>query len=303
VSTDPAIAPPLDKPTPPKLFWSDVVLAGLGLSTTILSALSLALLNLRAHVALYAFLVWGVIPGGAICCGLVSAIGFELGARVLGKRPGRVARAGILLSGPLGYALIFVFQYLLLDVNGTPISSVLSFGTFVDTVIRGATIKFGSTLHTPQLGAAGYGLVALQAGGFFLGGLGVFAMPSMGRPACAQCGRYLSEPATVTGSGTAAELRPQFAYARKLLSEANSKAASTLIGALPQNDASHRLRLETRACAACELEYCRLSVLEWGYPAPERGKQPPATWIPVTGLDVGGQVSAAGMGQKGVSQV
>ena len=272
-----------DVSTGPRFFSSDVVLVGIGLSTAILTALVIAVVALRFHIALHGVSVWGVIPAGAFLCGIVSASGYALGAKVLGRRPGRLAVAGILAGGPIAYLAVFVFEYLLVDVNGIPISTQLSFPSFVDAVIRATTISYRFHPLTPQLGLVGYPLAAFKLLAFFAGSLAVFGSPWLHRVSCARCARYMNEVASVSGYGTPPQLPVQFGYVRQLLTAGNSNAATAVVGGLSRTETAHKITLEVSSCEPCQREYHRLRLLHWQTLA-----RPP--WVPVKGFDVSGQV-------------
>src|SRR3954468_3979658 len=175
----------------PSLVASDLSLIGIGVSCNVLVAAVLAIIHLRLHVAVWAFMGWVVIPFGALFCGVLSGLGYELAARVIGKRPGKLATAGIAVGGLVTFVLIYVFEYLLADVNGIPLSSLMSLASFANTSLRETTVRLHGRTVSGELGVAGIALAVVNLLGCWIGGLLVYAMPGMSRLSCDQCGRYM----------------------------------------------------------------------------------------------------------------
>lgn len=267
----------------PRLFLSDVVLIGLGLSTTLLTALALAYVALAFGFAVYSVLWWGVIPAGAFACGTLAAAGYALGAKVIGRRPGRLVTVAVVIGGPLTYGLIFLFQYALLDVNGRPVQDQWSLLSFVDAAVRGTSLRYRMSGESPPLGVAGYAVAALNLAGFFFGSLFILGAPWFRRIACEQCARYMPEPTSVLAHGAREMLNVRFTYARNLLIGGEVRAAVDAVASLPEADANHRLTLDVTSCEACRRDYHHLQLLQWDTHA-----SPP--WIPVKGFDEEGQI-------------
>jgi hypothetical protein len=268
----------------PSLLGSDLVFLGIGLSTNILLAIVLAAINIRFHVALWAFVAYFVVPLGAIGCGIVSGFGYELASRVIGRRPGRVATAGIVSGGILTYTLIYVFEYMLADVNGLRVSSLMSFASFIDVSIRGTTFSFNGHRVGGSLETMGFGVAFLNLLGFWFGSLAVYGMPGLSRVACDRCARYSRTMEPVAGYAAVPQLQPMFTYARALLAEGNADSAREIIAHVGERDATDRLMLESWRCAACRRDYHRLRLEKYqsgpGYvPLGKIGGGP--KWVPI----------------------
>ena len=281
------VFPPIRRPRQPRFFASDVVLVGLGVSSAIVTAIVVALLALSLGFAIHLYFVW-IIPAGAYLCGMASAAGYPLGAIVIGRRPGRLALFGIATGGLLTYLLIFVFEYLLMEVNGRSVSADVSFGTFVDAAIRETTLNVSplrSPARTggPRLGPGGYPFAVLSLLGFIIGSCAILATPPLRRIACDRCPRYVREIARTSGYVAAPLLESTFIYARDLLAKGETTAALQLVGALSQTDLDYRIELDVWSCDACTRDYYDLRVLQWDTMA-----KPP--WVPIKKLNITSRV-------------
>jgi hypothetical protein len=263
---------------------SDAVLVGLGLSTAVLTAIAVAVVALSLGMAIHLYFLWGVIPAGAFLCGMVSAAGYPLGAVVIGRRPAKLAYFGVLIGGPLTYLLIFAFEYLLMNVDGRPISTEIPFATFVDASIRNTTLSHRwHASSSPPLGAVGYPFAGLSLIGVIVGSLSIFGTPPFGRTACDRCARYMRDIAAVSEYVGAPQLAARFSYARDLLAAGETDSALKLIGSSTETDGSHQLALDVKSCDACARDYHHLRVLRWDTMA-----RPP--WVTVKGAEVERQV-------------
>jgi hypothetical protein len=194
----------------------------------------------------------------------------------------------------MAYALVYAFEYLLVDLDGKPVSRMMSFATFVDGVIRSTTISYRFETLTGPLGPGGYALAALNGLGFFFGGFGVYSTPTMRLTACSRCGRYMPAAPQITGYGTPQELTPQFAYARRLLSEGNSPAATAVINKLSRTDSDCRIALAVASCSSCHRENYRLQLQVFKTPLGHvpLGAASGASWKTFEGFDVTDQVQS-----------
>ena len=271
--------------TQPRLLLSDVVLVGLGSSTAILAALLLAIVATTFHVAVYGALFWGVIPAGAFFCGGLSASGYALGAKVIGRRPGRLVKVAVFVGGPVTLLLVYAFQYLLLDVNGVPVHQQLSFWSFVDASIRATSISYKMRIETGSIGVAGYPFAVLNLVGFCAGSAAILTAPWLSAIACDRCARFMPAVTSASGYGTLPPLGVQFSFARRLLLGGETRAAMDLVAGLSQTDADYRMTLDVTSCDTCRRDYHHLRLLKW-----QTDARPP--WVPVKDFNLEGQVSA-----------
>jgi hypothetical protein len=252
-----------------------------GLTTSVAAAYVLALVNLRLHLAVFAYMGFGIVPVGALGCGMVAASGYALAARLLRRIPGPWAQASMFISGLLAFALIYWFEYTLIEVDGRPLSSVMSFGTFVPAVIGATTVHFGP-FDTSAIDDFGYPLAGLQALGFSFAGPSLF-FRYLSTLHCERCGRFLPEMTSTFGYGSPADLLKAFDTTRGLAAGGSLASAQAHVASLPRQELNHKLDLETTLCARCERAHYRLRLLAWA---------PNQTWVAVPQRDIRGHVDA-----------
>lgn len=144
----------------------------------------------------YAWSLFIVIPVGAFFCGVASAGGYWLGAKMLNQRPGWLL---FVAAGVLSVATYFFANfaaYASIVVNGVSLRSVVSFSTYLDQVLRHSQINLDiierADVHapSPELGGLGYLFAVIQISGFTAGGIAVL-MRLKRLPYCQNCHRYL----------------------------------------------------------------------------------------------------------------
>lgn len=163
-----------------------------GLGTSILTAVVLFLLEQYAHFAIYTFMLWYVVPIGAIAAGFVAAIGYYAGARVFQYRPDRLLRINIVIVSILTFIVLNFLLYANMEVDGKRIQDLVSFPQFLHIAITNMTMSTGHSYDSKgfELGQLGYGVAALQVVGFAFGGLLVYNMLEA-LSYCDRCQRYL----------------------------------------------------------------------------------------------------------------
>src|SRR5215472_9625885 len=109
----------------------DFLVSGLGALTSIITAIILVAINVTLDFSIYGWMIWFVIPAGAIACGVVAASGYYFGARLFNHRPTGLLLLNMAAISVTTFFLIHYFKYNLLDVNGTPIRDLISFTDFL----------------------------------------------------------------------------------------------------------------------------------------------------------------------------
>jgi hypothetical protein len=172
----------------------DFLVSGLGALTSVLTAAILAAIDLKFDFSIYSWMVWFVIPVGAICCGLVASSGYYLGARLFNHRPTRILLFNMVGISISTFFLIHYLNYYLMRVDGTAVRDLLPFSQFLDLELSHTAMQFSIRAHpvgTPvELGSWGYLYAVLQMLGFAIGGVFVyFNLKSLAY--CDTCSRYL----------------------------------------------------------------------------------------------------------------
>jgi hypothetical protein len=174
----------------------DFIVARGGLATSALTALILWWIEAKSGFALYTWMVWFVIPVGAILAGFAGASGYYAGSWWFGRRPTRLLLQNVVLASIATFLLINYFSYVTLQIDGKPASDYVSFWKYLDLAVRSTSmelryrgaVKLGST---GELGSFGYVIAFLQVIGFAIGGFAVYAVLAS-KPYCDKCSRYVS---------------------------------------------------------------------------------------------------------------
>jgi len=140
-------------------------------------------------------MIFFILPIGALFSGLAGASGYYVGARLLNHRPTPLLCLNIVLASVGTFFALHYFSYVTLEVEGKNVSDYISFGTYLDTVIRSTSMRFsvrGRTISsTGELGGGGYEIALLQNLGFAAGGFAVYTF-LVSIPYCQRCSRYFS---------------------------------------------------------------------------------------------------------------
>ncbi|MDR2982589.1 MAG: hypothetical protein LBV12_10135 [Puniceicoccales bacterium] len=165
-----------------------------GLLSSFFVALILSVIELNTELALYSFMLWYIIPAGAIGAGFLAAGGYYLGARIFHHRPGVGSFAWVVFVSILTFFLINFLNYYFLEVEGQYIRDEMSFFAYLDFIITHTVIEYSHRGSNPgntgELGGVlGYGFAALQILGFSGGGIWICAILK-GHVFCDSCRRY-----------------------------------------------------------------------------------------------------------------
>jgi len=174
----------------------DLTVSAFGLITSIVTAIILLIIEQYFELSLYTFMFWFIVPVGAIGAGFVAAGGYYFGARIFGHRPSPLILLNMVLISIGTFFLIHYLSYVTLDIDGVPIRTFVSFGTYLDTVITKTSMSIGfrlrSVAETGEVGSWGYAIALIQIIGFAVGGFSVYGwLASL--PYCDKCSRYLKK--------------------------------------------------------------------------------------------------------------
>jgi hypothetical protein len=258
--------------------WPELVFIAVGFVSSALTAYGLASVAVEGGISIHLYDKW-FIPIGAMASGVAAASGYYAVARLLGRRPGTLAVVGMLASSVLTYVAVFYLEFRMIGVNGTHANEVMSFGTFVDAMIRGSSIRFQGFSRTRALGALGYPLVALHAGGFLIGG-GYMAARLTTPLSCKRCRRHLPTPATAQAYGSEQELAFPFQRVHQLLEDGQGSAGMAQVESLSQREADYKLAIDLSRCESCRRQYYHLRLMRFVTDK----------WVPLSGFDKSSQV-------------
>lgn len=143
--------------------------------------------------AIYSWMLWFVIPVGAISAGLAAASGYYAGAMLFNQKPAGGVLFNMVAASVSAFFIVHYIPYFMLEVEGVRVKEVISFWQYLDLDIRHTSLSFvRGDVSTGELGAFGYVFAALQLLGFSVGGFGVFCLLSI-KPYCDKCSRYLKK--------------------------------------------------------------------------------------------------------------
>jgi hypothetical protein len=172
----------------------NIVISACGAATSLLTALLLFGIDRFFGFSFYTWIFWFVIPAGALLSGLIASTGYYCGARLFNHRPSRGLLLNILLVAVGCFFLIHYLGYYYLNVDGIPLRTRVTFGSYLQMVLEHTSLSFrvhGSVIgSTRELGTWGYAYALLQIFGFAAGGFIVYIL-LLEHPFCAHCERYL----------------------------------------------------------------------------------------------------------------
>jgi len=144
---------------------------------------------------LYTYMVWFVLPIGALVSGAAAAAGYYWSARLINARPGRLVLLGTLVVSVATFFFLHYVEYRWTEYEGRAISSFVSFPAYVDAAVQSTAIetKAQDTVvrawSTGELGPFGYLVALWQVIGFGVGGFFI-SQDLRAMPYCASCGRF-----------------------------------------------------------------------------------------------------------------
>ena len=171
-----------------------ILVAIFGISTSLLTGIFLGVIEVSTGYAIYSFMLWFILPVGALLAGLGAASGYYAGAKLFQQKPA----GGILLNmvgASIGAFLVVHYTpYFMLEVDGIRVKEVISFWKYLDLDIRHTSLSLlRGRVSTGGLGSFwGYAYACLQLLGFSFGGFVIFAM-LLDNPYCDKCSRYLKK--------------------------------------------------------------------------------------------------------------
>ncbi len=172
-----------------------IVLLG-GIVTTIITMVVVYLVNLTGFHPM-GFLLWYVVPLGAIIVGALCGSGYCAAQRFLNVRVSWGVIAWITGISLLAYFTAHYLTYLSICAQLPPEEAAgVSFLDYLRFICENVTITSTEGDSQPtEMGKLGYGVMALELLGFSLG----TTIPSLmlrGKPYCADCQKYLRKHAT-----------------------------------------------------------------------------------------------------------
>jgi hypothetical protein len=240
-----------------------LLVAAIGAATSIITGVTLGLIEVRVGYSLYSFTLFSVIPLGAIIAGFVAATGYYFGAKLFHQKPAGGVFANMVCASLSVFLVAHYMPYFALEVDGIRIKEIISFWQYLDLDIRTASISFmNGNYSTGVLGGWGYVFSGLHLLGFSVGGMCVYCW-LLQNPYCDKCSRYFKHNGTqerFTSDGITLAKQTEFFtsfldYQRYI--EAISFHAKYM-GV--KNGSSHDLRTKiiTSVCTSCNVNHLEL---------------------------------------------
>jgi hypothetical protein len=177
-----------------KKMMQDLMVAGMGAFTSILTAFILLYAEEYSGFSFYTWSFWFIIPAGAILSGCVAASGYYFGARLFNVRPTYILLLNVVGISIGTFFLIHRLSYEFMEIKGVPISDIIPFWTYLSVVIEHTSLTFSWRAtqlgSTGEMGGLGYIHAVIQIIGFALGGLFIY-IHLQSIPYCGACSRFL----------------------------------------------------------------------------------------------------------------
>lgn len=178
-----------------KKFMQDLLVTFFGAITSLITAIILVFVELEFELVIYSWMMWFVIPVGAIGSGFVAASGYYFGSKIFNHKPGGMVLLNMVLISLGTYLLINYLIYLSLSIDGVYISEYAPFLKYLDISIKETSMQFftkyniGHPVGTGRLGSWGYIVAILQIIGFGIGGFSIFGW-LVSLIYCEKCSKY-----------------------------------------------------------------------------------------------------------------
>jgi hypothetical protein len=162
-----------------------------GLATAILVALADVAIARATTIDIFTFMMWFVVPAGAIVAGIAAASGYYFGSLYFHKKPKWPLLLQMVAIAGFAQFLIYYIGYstLVLD-NGGKASDVVPFAQYMEVILTKAHYRLRYGTDTGEIGEAGYWIAVVQFVGFLFGGFAIFFILKA-KPVCGVCDLYL----------------------------------------------------------------------------------------------------------------
>jgi hypothetical protein len=247
----------------------DFLVAGLGATTSIITAVILAAVELRFDFSLYTWMFWFVIPAGAILCGFAAASGYYFGARLFNHRPTGVLLLNMVVISIATFFLIHYLSYYFMEIDGKAVRDFVSFSQYLDIEMSHTAVQFNIRAHpigeAVEIGSWGYLYALLQVLGFAVGGVAVyFHLKSL--PYCDSCSKYLAKKGIQTRYTASSETlgnavkRIVQCLTESRFQDAIAAHAETGGSETYEKELVLRSQIQIKRCKSCDQHWLRFTV-------------------------------------------
>lgn len=163
-----------------------------GVITSLLTAALIVAIEHFFEFSFFTLTFWVVVPVGALITGCLAATGYYFGAILANRRPTRQLLVSIVVVAGATFFLIYYLQYRMLDVDGTPVSELVPFTTYLQIALTKAEYGLMRSKDTIEVGAFGYVIGLIHLAAFMVGGFGTY-LALQGKPFCDRCEQYFKK--------------------------------------------------------------------------------------------------------------
>lgn len=168
----------------------DLTISFFGLVASVIVVAILVFMELKWEFAFYSLMLFFIVPIGAIASGVGAAGGYYLGALLLNARPTPIILFNMVAISIGSYFTLNYVTYLLLEIDGEPVSSLVDFSGYMDVILTNMSMTIGrGNAETGELGNFGYVVALLQIVGFAVGGFVTYLFLKS-KAFCSLCDKY-----------------------------------------------------------------------------------------------------------------
>ena len=254
----------------------DIIVTIFGAISSLFTAVLLSWIERKWNLSIYSFMLWFVIPVGALGSGMVAAGGYYLGSILFHHKPQKIILLNMLAVSLGTYILIQYLDYVFLVVDGRPASEIVSFWKYWEiatshqsvTIISRRAPAMTAKLPGIELGNWGYIYALLQSIGFALGGFATYVYLAS-KLYCNDCSRYYSVNGAVSRYTNNPELVALLlANTVTLIKEEKVQEAITLHSThggtvSPANDPHLMTQVKIHKCKGCSTNHFEFSTSKW----------------------------------------
>ena len=175
---------------------SEVIVLIWGLTGFFVLASIVGLIDYFTGFSLYGFMIFGLFPGGALVCGIIAASGYFYAAVIkYHQKPYGGIFLNTVLSTGLAFFTIYYIPYVLMEIDGKPLKSMMSFWAYLEHSIKHLELEYtsyssGMTRKANLTETAPYAISIFQLICLALGSFSLLEWMDK-QPFCKNCNRYI----------------------------------------------------------------------------------------------------------------
>ena len=223
------------------------------LITSVLTALANLLVENIVGINIFSFVLWFILPVGAVLIGMGGASGGFLACKYFNIMPSKIDALFLTAIAAFTMFLIYYLGYSILVLDdGVLAKNVVDFYTYLDVVVTKAHMKVGRSLSndTGEVGSFGYWLLVIRFVGVLIGGFFVLATLKE-LPVCSDCDVYYKK------IGVRENLQSNAETAQAILDQIKSGSEQEYASAIEntgKGDCDVKIDFTLMRCPKCQTE-------------------------------------------------